>query len=368
MTSIDRNVPYRRIAVEEAWGIPEMFDIYREYLGQYPQDDPGFMSLMGYYALGDGERPQFVRSRLTDTEAIRIEEMDAAGVDHQILSLTSPGTNPLPARDAKRLATMANDRLAEVVSRRPDRYSGLAAVPFTASDAGAAELERAVTTLGLKGAILNSHVRNEYTDTPHFLPFYEAAEALDVPVYLHPNAPSSGLLKPFHDRGLDGSMYGFGVETGLHLLRLVVSGVFEKFPNLKVVVGHLGEALPFWLNRIDYMYGKQIATGRYAHVRPLPLKPSEYLKRNVWYTTSGMPWQEEVMFVRNMVGADRVMYAMDYPYQYEPSEVTMQDNLPISPEEKFEFFEGIATRVFKLDPLPQQKDAGKASSSMALQP
>ncbi|MGW9550498.1 amidohydrolase family protein [Citricoccus zhacaiensis] len=341
--------PYRRIATEEAWAPPEMFDLFRGILGDHPEDDPGFMSLMGYYVLNDGDRPRFIRKRMTDTEGVRLQEMDAAGVDHQILSLTAPGTNPLPPVQATDLARLANDQLGEIVRNRPDRFSGLAAVPFAAADAGAAELERAVTRLGLKGAILNSHVRDRYTDTNEFLPFYEAAEALGVPVYLHPNAPSASLFKPLHDRGLDGSMYGFGVETGLHLMRLVVSGVFERFPNLTMVVGHLGEAVPFWLNRIDYMYGKQVATGRYPHVKPLPMKPSEYIRRNVWITTSGMPWQDEVMFVRQMMGADRVMYAMDYPYQYEPAEVTLQDNLPISAEEKFEFFEGIATRVFNLD-------------------
>ncbi len=339
--------PYRRIAVEEGWGLPEMFDIYRDLLSRYPQDDPSFMSLMGYYALGSGERPESVRHRLTDTDT-RLREMDEAGIDLQILSLTSPGTNPLAARDATWLSQKSNDRMAEVIAEHPTRFAGLAAVPFTATDAGAAELARAVTELGFKGAILNSHVRDEYTDSPHYEAFYEAAEALDVPVYLHPNAPSQQIFKAFHDRGLDGSIYGFGVETGLHLLRLVTSGIFEKYPNLKIVVGHLGEALPFWLNRIDYMYGKQIATGRYPHVKPLPKKPSEYLKSNVWYTTSGMPWHTEVMFVREMVGADRVMYAMDYPYQYEPAEVALQDNLPMSDDEKFEFFEGIATRVFSL--------------------
>ncbi|WMY78421.1 amidohydrolase family protein [Citricoccus sp. I39-566] len=340
--------PYRRIATEEAWAPPEMFELFRRILGEHPEDDPGFMSLMGYYALGDGERPRFIRERMVDTEGVRLQEMDAAGVDHQILALTAPGTNPLPAAQATDLARVANDHLGEIVRNRPERFSGLAAVPFTAPDAGAAELGRAVTELGLKGAILNSHVRDRYTDSPEFLPFYEAAASLGVPVYLHPNAPSAGLFKPLHDRGLDGSMYGFGVETGLHLMRLVVSGVFERFPTLKLVVGHLGEAVPFWLNRIDYMYGKQVATGRYPHVKPLPLKPSEYIRRNVWITTSGMPWEDEIMFVRKMMGADRVMYAMDYPYQYEPAEVQLQDDLPLTEEERFEFFEGIATRVFDL--------------------
>lgn len=340
--------PYRRIATEEAWAPQEMFDLFRRILQDHPVDDPGFMSLMGYYTLGDGDRPRFIRERMVDTEGVRLQEMDAAGVDHQVLSLTAPGTNPLAAAQAIDLARIANDHLGEIVRNRPDRFSGLAAVPFTAPDAGAAELDRAVGELGLKGAILNSHVRDRYTDAPEFLPFFEAAASLGVPVYLHPNAPAAGLFKHLHDRGLDGSMYGFGVDTGLHLMRLVVSGVFERFPTLKLVVGHLGEAVPFWLNRIDYMYGKQVATGRYAHVKPLPLKPSEYIRRKVWITTSGMPWHDEIMFVRRMMGADRVMYAMDYPYQYEPAEVELQDGLPLTDEERFEFFEGIATRVFDL--------------------
>jgi len=351
---------YRRIATEEAWAPPEMFELYRDILASGPQDDPGLQSLLGYYAAGEGERPRYIRERMTDTTGIRLEEMDAAGIDHQVLSLTSPGTNPLPPAQAFELARTANDHLAEVVAANPARFSGLAAVPFSAPDAGAGELARGVRDLGLKGAILNSHVRDQYTDRPEFLPFYEAAEALDVPVYLHPNAPSARMFAPYHERGLDGSIYGFGAETGLHLLRLIVSGVFERFPRLRLVVGHLGEALPFWLHRIDYMYGKQIATGRYGHVRPLPLKPSEYLRRNVWITTSGMPWPEEVMFVRRMVGADRVMYAMDYPYQYEPGEVTLQEELPMTDEERFAFFEGIATSVFGLDfgPGPQEPARG----------
>lgn len=340
---------YRRIATEEAWAPPELFDLFREILTASKVDDPGLTSLMGYYAMGDAERPKFIRHRMTDAESIRLEEMAASGIDHQILSLTAPGVNPLPGGPATEMSKLANDRLAEIVKNNPTKFTGLAAVPFTAPDAGAAELARAVNELGLKGAILNSHVRDDYTDRQEYYPFYEAAEALDVPVYLHPNAPSARLLSAFQERGLDGSIYGFGVETGLHLLRLIVSGVFERYPKLKMVVGHLGEAIPFWINRIDYMYERQIATGRYEHVAPLPMKPSEYLRRNVWITTSGVNWVDEVMFVRTMMGADRVMYAMDYPYQYEPDEVTAMDALPITDEEKFQFFEGIATDVFKLD-------------------
>ncbi|WP_188682877.1 amidohydrolase family protein [Nesterenkonia cremea] len=187
---------------------------------------------------------------------------------------------------------------------------------------------------------------------PRILRLLGWTESLGTPVHLHPSTPISGLFSRYHERGRDGSVFGFGADRGLHLLRLIASGAFERFPELTLVVGPLGEALPFWINRIDYMHGKQIATGRYPHMKPLPMKPSEYLRRNVWVTTSGLPWTEDVMYVRQKMGADRVMYAMDYPHQYEPAEVAEQDALPISGEEKFEFFEGIATRVFDLDLPP----------------
>lgn len=124
--------------------------------------------------------------------------------------------------------------------------------------------------------------------------------------------------------------------------------MFDRFPRLWVVVGHLGEALPFWLYRLDYMHAAQVRVGRYASLRPLELTVGEYFRRNIWITTSGMAWAPAIMFCREVLGADRVMYAMDYPYQFEKEEVDEQDALPISDEEKFDFFEGIATRVFKL--------------------
>jgi 5-carboxyvanillate decarboxylase len=169
-----------------------------------------------------------------------------------------------------------------------------------------------------------------------------------VPVYLHPNTPNDRMVEPLFEAGLDGAIFGFGVETGMHLLRIIFSGVFDRFPRLRLVVGHLGEALPFWLPRIDHFHAAQVTSGRYPAVKALELRPSDYLRRNVWYTTSGMAWQPGIMFVRDVVGADRVLYAMDYPYQYVPDEVRHQDELPLDAVELREFFEGIATRLFHL--------------------
>lgn len=343
---------YRRIATEEAYAPPEMFDIYRTLLTDGTAGDEGFASLMGFYLGSDSPKPVAVRRRLQDLGEERIADMDSAGVDHQILALTSPGTNVLDVAAAREIATVANDRLAQACRDHPDRFSALAALPMQDPHAAVTELERAVGELGLKGVIANSHIQGTYLDEAVYEPILEAAEALSVPIYLHPNTPTNEMIGPMRAAGLDGAIFGFGVETGMHLLRLITAGVFDRHPRLRVVVGHLGEAIPYWASRIDYMHAAQVAAGRYDAIKPLQRKPSDYLRQNIWLTTSGMAWQPAIMFAREVVGADRVMYAMDYPYQFVPDEVATQDALPITDDEKRRFFETIATEVFALN-LPQ---------------
>jgi 2,3-dihydroxybenzoate decarboxylase len=340
-------VTYRRIATEEAFAPPELLQLYRTMLHD-GEGDKGFQSLWGFYLSSTAERPRAVVRRLADLGAERIADMDAAGIDHQVLALTAPGTNVLDAATARSMATLANDVAAQAVRDHPDRFTALAAVAWQDPDSAVAELERAVGRLGMCGVIANSHVQGRYLDDQRFWPVLEAAERLDVPVYLHPNTPNDRMVEPLHEAGLDGAIYGFAVETGMHLLRIVNAGVFDRFPRLKLVVGHLGEALPFWLPRIDHFHAAQVASGRYPAMKALQLRPSDYLRRNVWYTTSGMAWQPGIMFVRDVIGADRVLYAMDYPYQYVADEVRHQDELPLDAAELREFFEGIATRLFHL--------------------
>jgi 2,3-dihydroxybenzoate decarboxylase len=340
-------VTYRRIATEEAFAPAELLDRYRLMLHD-GRGDKGFQSLWGFYLGSTAERPRSVVRRLADLGAERIADMDAAGIDHQVLALTAPGTNVLDAVTARSMATLANDVAAQAVRAHPDRFTALAAVAWQDPDSAVAELERAVSRLGMCGVIANSHVQGRYLDDQRFWPVLEAAERLDVPVYLHPNTPNDRMVEPLHEAGLDGAIYGFAVETGMHLLRIVNAGVFDRFPRLKLVVGHLGEALPFWLPRIDHFHAAQVASGRYPAMKALQLRPSDYLRRNVWYTTSGMAWQPGIMFVRDVIGADRVLYAMDYPYQYVADEVRHQDELPLDAAELREFFEGIATRLFHL--------------------
>jgi 2,3-dihydroxybenzoate decarboxylase len=279
---------------------------------------------------------------------MRLADMDATGIAKQILSLTSPGVQIFESAEATALARSSNDRLAEAIRRHPERFAGLAAIAPQDPAGAAKELERGVRSLGLKGAIVNSHTRGEYLDDEKFWEIFEAAESLDVPIYIHPNTPSARLIEPFLDRGLAGAVYGFAVETSLHMLRLVVSGVFDRFPKLRIVVGHLGEGLPYWLFRIDFMYGRGAASNRFPNAPKLARKPSEYLKGNFYVTTSGMAWEPVILYAQQVLGVDRVLYAMDYPYQFVPEEVGVTDNLPIGDADKKKLYQTNAERVFAL--------------------
>lgn len=338
---------YLRIATEEAFATAEMFGLYRRMLADGTLRDPGFLSLWGFYLGSPSPRAAQIIERLQDIGGRRIADMDATGVDVHILSLTSPGVQVFDSPTAVALAKSANDQLAEAIRQHPDRFAGLAAITPQNPGEAAKELERGVRTLGLKGAIINGHTLGEYLDDPKFWEIFAAAEALDVPVYLHPNSPSAGLIQPLLQRGLDGAIYGFGVDTGMHLLTIITSGVFDRFPKLRMVVGHLGEALPFWIFRLDYMHRATVNSKRYAVVKPLQRKISDYLRENVYVTSSGMAWAPAIEFCQRVLGVDRVMYAMDYPYQFEASEVGEMDSVGTQ-EERRKFYELNARAVFKL--------------------
>lgn len=345
---------YLRIATEEAYAPPELLDEYRRLLHE-GAGDLGFGSLWGYYLMNSSEHTRSLVQRIQDLGERRLTDLAALHVDHQVLGLTCPGVELLEVSRGRELVTLANDRIADACDAHPDKFSGLAGLALKDVDFSVGELERAVTGRGLRGAIVNSHADGEYLDDPRFLPLFETLERLDVPLYLHPNTPSDSMIGPLLESGLDGAIYGFGVETGMHLLRIIFAGVFDRFPRLRLVVGHLGEAIPFWQFRVDHFHGVQERSGRYPWRPKLELRPSEYLRRNVWMTTSGMPWEPAIMFTRQVVGADRVMYAMDYPYQASLAELEAQERLPIPEHEKAAFFETTATQVFGLtvrSPMP----------------
>jgi len=341
---------FKRIATEEAFATRDLVTAYRDLLARKTSNDIGFNSLMGYYLGNPSERTRAVAERLQDLGSRRIDDMNSTGIDLQILSLTSPGVQIFAAATGTELARAINDELATAIAAYPTRFAGLAAIAPQDPAAAAKELERGVRKLGLKGAIVNSHTQGEYLDDEKFWEIFAAAEALDVPVYIHPNTPSNDMIKPFMARGLDGAVFGFAVETALHALRLVVSGVFDRFPRLTIVLGHLGEGLPYWLSRIDFMHGASVRSGRYASQPKLQRKASDYLKENFYYTTSGMAWAPPIRYVQQVMGMDRLMYAMDYPYQFVPDEVNVTDELPIGRDDLKAFYQTNAERVFKLKP------------------
>jgi 5-carboxyvanillate decarboxylase len=339
---------YLRIATEEAFAPPELIARWRDMIERGTCDDPGFVSLVGFYTAARTERSRFVFDRLQDLGEARLADMAAAGIDRQVISLTAPGTQILDRDAGVAMATLANDRLADACRRYPGRFTGLTAIAPQDPGHAAREIERGHRELGFKGVIINAHTHGEYLDDPKFWPIFEAAEALGTPVYLHPSTPPRDMIGPLLAAGLDGAIYGFAVDTGMHVLRIITAGVFDRFPRLKLVVGHLGEALPFWLYRVDYMHAATVRARRYPAMRPVQRRPSEYLRENVWVTTSGMAWAPAIMFCREVLGADRVLYAMDYPYQYVPDEVTAHENLPLTVADKAALFQHNAERVFGL--------------------
>jgi 2,3-dihydroxybenzoate decarboxylase len=309
--------------------------------------DPGFHSLWGFF-LGATPRATDLVARIQDLGARRIADMDATGIAKQLVFVTAPGVQVFDAATAVSLARDLNDELLGGMEKYPDRYAGLAMIAPQDPAAAAKELERGVKRLGLKGAVVNSHTQGEYLDEPRFAPILEAAQALDVPIYIHPTTPPPRMIEPFLARGLDGAIYGFAVETGLHLLRLIVGGVFDRYPKLRVVVGHLGEGLPFWLFRIDFMHASMVRSNRYPGAKPLRRKPSEYFRENIWVTTSGMQWAPAILFCQQVLGVERVLYAMDYPYQFVPDEVKVTDELPISAADRDLLYRGNVEKVFRL--------------------
>ena len=255
--------------------------------------------------------------------------MDKAGISMQLLSLTAPGVENFNTADGIMWAKRTNDELAGAVKKHPDRLAGLAALPFQEPEAAAEELERAVKALGLKGAMVNSNVQGEYLDDPKFWVIFEKAEKLDVPIYLHPREPSPDMLKPYLAYpGLWTALLGYGAEVSLHAMRLICSGVFDKYPRLKFIIGHMGEALPFWLWRLDRQW---LHT---PMAKKLSKKPSEYIKDNFRITTSGMFSIPPFLCAYLTLGADNLLFAVDFPYESSDIAVKFIKNTPISEGDK----------------------------------
>jgi predicted TIM-barrel fold metal-dependent hydrolase len=249
---------------------------------------------------------------LYDRGPLRLEQMDAASIDFQILSLFDPGVqDETDVARAVDMARRANDDLAESVRENPNRFGGFATLATQDPDAATAELERAVTELGLVGGLINGHCQGRYLDDPAYQGLFEGAEDMGAPIYLHPTTPHPAVMEawfgPYVDDGLHLASWGFGAETGTHVLRLIYSGLFDKFPRLQMIIGHLGEMLPFAAYRIDRYYGLGGSGKR------LQKLPSEYLRHNFHVTTSGNFCPPAFACTLEVMGADGVMFSVDYP-------------------------------------------------------
>jgi 2,3-dihydroxybenzoate decarboxylase len=294
-----------KIALEEHFLCPGFEDYWKPTVGNV---DPAI------YAQ--------VAERLTDFGERRLQAMDRAGITRAVLSLAGPGVQA--ERDpatAVRNARAANDFLAKEIARRPDRYSGFGHLAMQDAAAAAAELDRCMRELKFCGVMINGHTNGQYLDDPALAPFWERAQALRAPVYLHPTdpvAPSPAL--DGHD-GLRRATWEWGFETGSHALRLVFGGVFDRFPGARLVLGHLGETLPYLLWRFDSrakLYGVK-----------LKKPPSQYIKDNIVVTTSGMCSPEPLTCALSALGRDRVMFAADYPFESADEAAHFIDNAAI---------------------------------------
>ena len=288
------------------------------------------------------------REELADLGAARIADMDASGVTVQVLSVAGPGADLVPGPDGIALARAYNDALAEACGRHPTRYRGFAHLPMLAPEAAADELERAVKDLGFHGVLVNGATDGRFLDDPVFEPILARAAALDVPIYLHPGIPTAGVRAAYFD-GLPGnfsftlalSAWGWHADTAIHTLRLALSGALDRHPGLKIVIGHMGEALPFMLDRIDETTALQAKTLLHRSLR-------QTLVDQVWITTSGFFTMVPFMAALMTFGVDRIMFSVDYPFASNARARAFLDALPVSPADRAKIAHGNADALLRL--------------------
>lgn len=339
---------YLRIATEEAFATQDQLDAIMRLVRE-GRADKGTMSLWGFYGTSASERTTFIRERLLDLGELRIKAMDDAGIDKAVLALTSPGTQSIhDPEEACRIARGANDELKTACEKYPDRFHGMIAIAPLDPEWSAQELKRGKEELGFHGVQVNSHTHGHYLDEAQFDPILRACADLDLPLYIHPQGLPDSMIGGMAEAGLDGAVYGFAVETSYHALRLLTTGVFDRYPSLQLALGHGAEGLPFWIDRTNYMFNAGVRSQRYERLKPLQHPLHHYLRNNVWGTSSGLPSPASIRLMMEVMGEDRVMYAMDYPYQYVPDEVRLLDNMDISDTQKRKFFQTNAERLFKL--------------------
>jgi 2,3-dihydroxybenzoate decarboxylase len=326
LSYIEPRIPVRKITLEEHF-LTDYFNKYEDSIVQSFR--PDFR--------------KFMQDRIEDYVDLRIKDMDENGIDIQVLSLTTPGIQAIKnADEAVREAKNVNEFIADVVAKNPKRFAGFAALPCQNPKEAADELERAVTQLGLRGALINGSTHGEYLDKEKFWCIWERAEALGVPIYLHPgSSPDEWEVTKGYPE-LSKAMWGWGCETSTHTLRIVLSGVFDAFPKSTLVLGHMGEMLPFSLTRIDDRWDVG------ENKRNLKKKPSQYIRENMMVTTSGVCSNEALLCTQIAIGTERIMFSVDYPYQCPKEAVDFIESAPLNPMDREKICYTNAAELLKL--------------------
>jgi 2,3-dihydroxybenzoate decarboxylase len=316
---------------------PRVIAIEEHYL------DPEVEARLGLWG-GAGE----TRDRLADLGALRLREMDGAGIDIQVMSHCPPGAQAFDAPEAASLAAGVNDRLFDFVSSAPDRFAAFATLPTPDPGAAADELERSVAELGFKGAMVHGLTNGLFIDDKRFWPIFERAQALDVPIYVHPGPPHPAVIEAYYRDYVEAyptilnAGWGFTVETATAGLRLVLSGVFDAYPNLKIILGHLGESLPFSLWRINHTFSKAMpANKKDARFR-------EIFCEHFYITTSGNFSTPALLCSIMEMGVDRILFGIDWPYIENAPGTKWMEDISLSQEDREKILNGNARRLLRM--------------------
>ena len=312
-------MPLNRIAIEEHFWTPELRALRR-----------------GHDVLSDPE----LGRRLADLGELRIAEMDAAGIDMQVISHVEPATQNFEPAEAVRLAIAANDLLHQAIGAHPGRFAGFAALPTPDPAAAVRELERAVTGLGFKGAMVHGLTRGAFLDEKPFWPILDAAQRLEVPIYLHPATPHPDVIDAYY-AGFPSMVrvgHGFTSEMSAAAIRLVLSEVFDTFPRLQIILGHLGEALPFLMPRVDRYVSRQMKGRTFR----------ETIRRNFHFTTGGKFTHTALQCTIEEIGIERLMFAVDWPFHSNQDGASFIEAAPIGDDAKAMIFAGNARALLRI--------------------